>query len=231
MERAAVALRILLAVAYPFLAHAANARDDGMLAALALGDIAVIVLLGPLLRRSVSAWALLLVIGACLAWLAGTRHALLPLLAPPVLFVGWAAWLFARSLRAGRVPLLTRLVAPLHGRTVTTLDPALRTYTRGLTIAWAALLGTLCAVNLVLALCAVPDGLLARLGWPSPLAVADVRGSLFANLLVYGVIGGFFMLEYLWRKRRFPRRPYRDFPDFLRQLVALGPRFWRELLH
>jgi uncharacterized membrane protein len=230
MDRAAVALRVGLAVAYPWIAHAANARDDGLLAALALGDIALIVLLGPLLRRRPWAWALLAVLAALLWRLAAGPLATLPLLLPPVLFVGWVAWVFARSLRSHRVPLIARVVAPLYGCTPATLDPDLRRYARRLTRAWALLLSALAVVNLVLALCAVPGGLMARLGMQPPLAVPDAHGSLFANLLVYGVVGGFFLVEYAWRRRRFPRRPYRNLPDFLHRLAALGPAFWRDVL-
>lgn len=230
MDRAAAALRIGLAVAYPWLAHAANARDDGLLAALALGDIALIVLLGPLLRRRAWAWLLLAVCVALLWRLAHSPLATLPLLLPPVLFVGWVAWVFARGLRRGRVPLITRIVAPLYGDAPTELDPALQRYTHGLTAAWALLLSTLCLANLALALFSVPGGLLARLGVQPPLAVPDVYGSLFANLLVYGVVGGFFLGEYAWRRHRFPQRPYRNLPDLLRKLAALGPGFWRDVL-
>lgn len=230
MDRAAAALRVGLAVAYPWIAHAANARDDGLLAALALGDIALIVLLGPLLRRRTWAWILLAVLTLLLWRLAQSPLATLPLLLPPVLFVGWIAGVFARSLRRGRVPLITRIVAPLYGCTPATLEPALQRYTRGLTAAWALLLSTLGLVNLALALCAVPGGLLARLGVPPPLAVPDVHGSLFANLLVYGVVGGFFLGEYAWRRHLFPQRPYRNLPDLLHRMAALGPAFWRNVL-
>lgn len=230
MHGAALALRTALALAYPFLAHAANARGEGTLAAVALGDLAVILLLGPLLRREAWAWATLAACIAALGWLARTPHATLPLLAPPVLLVGWVAWLFARTLRRGRIPLVTRMAAALHERPATALDPALAAYTRALTGFWATLLCALCLVNLVLAVFAAPEGLLARLGHPTPLPVLDAQGSLFANLLIHGVVGGCFLLEYAWRRRRFPDQPYRDLPDFLRKLAALGPGFWRGLV-
>ena len=58
--------RLLLALAYPWLAHAASLRHDPSLAAIALGDIAVIVLLDPLVHRRAWAWALLpRVLAAC----------------------------------------------------------------------------------------------------------------------------------------------------------------------
>ena len=230
MRGAALALRTALALAYPFLSHAANARGDGTLAAIALADMALILLLGPLLRRRAWAWALLAACVAALAWLARTPHATLPLLAPPVVFVGLVAWLFARTLRRGRVPLITRMAAALHERPAAALDPALAAYTRALTGFWAALLFALCLVNGVLAVFGVPEGLLARLGHPTPMPVLDAQGSLFANLLIHGVVGGCFLLEYAWRRHRFPDQPYRNLPDFLHRLAALGPGFWRGLV-
>ena len=76
---------------------------------------------------------------------------------------------------------------------------------------------------------AVPDGVFARLGLASPWPVSQEAGSLFANILNYGVLGGFFLGEYVIRHRLFRDRPYRNFVDFIRQMGALGPGFWREL--
>jgi len=230
MRGAALALRTALALSYPFLAHAANARADGVLAAIALGDLAAVLLVGPLLRRAGWAWGIVAGLVPLLAWLAATPQATLPLLAPPVVFLALAGWLFARTLRRGRVALLTRMAAALHDVPPGRLEPALARYTRGLTGFWAALLFALAFVNLVLAVFAVPEGLLARLGHPTPLPVADAGGSLFANLLVHGVVGGSFLLEYAWRRHRFPGQPYRDLPDFLRRMASLGPAFWRDVV-
>jgi uncharacterized membrane protein len=222
--------RLALAGAYPLLAHLASARQDDVLAALALVDIAVVVLLAPLLRRRVGAWALL---AACIAgawWLAGTRHALLPLLLVPVAFVALVAWGFGRTLRGGQVPLIGRIVAALEGVAHPALAPELRSYTRSLTLAWTLLLATLALCNLGLALLAVPGGLMARVGIAAPLAVSQAQWSWFANISDYGIVGGFMLLEYAYRKRRFPGR-YHSFLDFLQRMARLGPAFWRDLLH
>lgn len=126
---------------------------------------------------------------------------------------------FGRSLRAGRTPLITRIVEGLYGQAGMLITPEQRRYTRRLTLAWAVLLCGLTLANLVLGLCAEPSGVLAQLGHASPLPISDARASLFANLLAYGVIGGFFVGEYLLRGRWFPQRPYRNLPDFLRQMA------------
>lgn len=222
-------LRLLLAVVYPFLAHAASVREDGVLAALALLDVALIVLIEPLARRRGWAWALLLALGAGIALLAQSRHALLPLLLMPVTFVGLVAYLFGRTLLPGRVPLIARIVAALEAKPAQALAPELQRYTRNLTLAWTLLLAALAVVDGLLALIAVPGGLLDSIGIVAPVTVSRVQWSWFANLLDYGIVGGFFAVEYLYRKWRFPGR-YRNALDFMRKMAALGPEFWRTLL-
>lgn len=221
--------RVLLALAYPWLAHAAGTRESGVLAAIALADVGLIVLLQPLLARRRWAWLTLAVLLLALWPLSRSPHALLPLLLVPVAFMALVGWSFARTLHAGRVPLISRIVSALEGRPATELEPALQRYARRLTATWALLLGTLAVVNLVLALVAVPRGLLASFGVMPPLTVTDAQWSWFANLLNYGLMGGLFVGEYWLRKVLFPGR-YRNLADFLRRMAGLGPAFWRTLL-
>lgn len=223
-------LRLLLAAAYPVLAHLASARSDGGWAALAMADIVLLLLLEPLLRRR--AWALSL-LALCLLglwWVSRSRYALMPLLAPPVVFIALVSWLFGRTLAKGRVPLITRIVEGLYAQASMPMTPDLYVYTRQLTMAWAGMLSALALLNLLLALCAVPSGVLHQFGHTPALAVTDEQWSLFANVLNYGIVGGFFIVEYWLRKRRFPHRPYRNVGEFIRQMVRLGPRFWNELM-
>lgn len=221
-------LRLLLAVAYPFLAHAASVRDSGALAACALGTVVLMALVEPLLLRRAWAWLALVVAIAALAWLAGSAYARLALLLVPVVFIGLIAWWFGRTLRRGHTPLITRIVSAMEGVPPAALEPDLHRYTRRLTLGWALVLGLLGLCNLLLAALATPDGLLASLGMAAPITVTQTQWSWFANGLNYGLVGGFFALEYLYRKRRFPGR-YRNFADFVRRLAALGPAFWRDL--
>jgi uncharacterized membrane protein len=229
-EPTAAGLRLLLALAYPLLAHLAGARHDPVLAAIALADLSLVVLLQSLLQRRIGAWLLLGVIVPGLFALARSHYALLPLLLVPVALIGLVAWTFARTLRHDRVPLITQIVAALDALPPTQLAPDLRRYTRNLTVAWAGLLGMLALVNLLLAMVAVPNGLLASVGIAAPIAVSEAQWSWFANILNWGIVGGFFVGEYLLRKRRFPGR-YRSFLDFMQRMARLGPAFWRQLLH
>lgn len=222
-------LRLLLAIAYPLLAHRASVDGSGLVALLALADLAVIVLLQPLARRRGWAWLLLVAIGVGLWAVHGSKVPALLLLAPPVLFTALLSWWFGRSLQAGRVPLISRIVSGMEGCEPPALKPELKHYTRCLTLAWTVLLAGLALANAVLALIAVPDGVLMRLGYPPLLAVSQDAWSWFANLLNYGIVGSFFLGEYVYRKRRFPDRPYRNFPEFMQRMAALGPGFWRTL--
>lgn len=224
-------MRIALAVAYPLLAHLASLHDSGPMAVVALVDLCLIVLLQPLARPRLWAWALLALLTAGLWSLRATPYPQLLLLAPPMAFTALVAWWFGRSLRAPRVPVITKILSGMEQRPPQELAPELQRYTRRLTATWAWLLAGLSLANAVLALIAVPDGLLVRLGYPPVITVSQDAWSWFANLLNHGIVGGFFIGEYALRRRWFPDRPYRNFFDFLRRMGALGPKFWRELFH
>ncbi len=220
-------LRLLLLVVYAPLAHFAGTLQSPMLAVLALGDLALMVLIEGLLHRRPGAWLALAVSAVALFALAQSRHALMPLLLVPPLFTAMIGWWFARSLRPGREPIIAKVVGALYARAGMPLSERHRRYTRGLTLAWAVLLGLLTVVNLVLALIAVPDGVLMQLGVRAPVTVTNAQWSLVANIANYGVLGGFALIEYQVRKFVFPVRPYRNIVDFGRQMAALGPAFWQ----
>lgn len=222
--------RVLLSVAYPLLAHAASTARDPRLAALALLDILLILLVVPLGRGRIAAWLAVGVAAIGLYAVQGSATLPVLLLLPPVLFPWLVAWWFARTLRPGSVPLISRIVGGLEQCAPGDLEPRLKAYTHGLTRLWAIVLAGIGVANLALGLVAVPDGLLVHLGYAPVLSVPQVVWSWCANLLDYGVAGLIMVVEYLVRLRLFPDRPYRDFPDFIRRLGALGPAFWRDVM-
>lgn len=224
-------LRLLLLAAYAPLAHFAGTLQSPLLAVLALGDLALMVLIEGLLRRRPGPWLALAASALVLVALARSRHALMPLLLVPPLFTAMIGWWFARSLRPGREPIIAKVVGALYARAGMTQSARHRSYTRNLTLAWALLLTLLTLVNLTLALIAVPDGVLMRLGFDSPVTVTNAQWSLVANIANYGVLGGFALIEYQVRKFVFPVRPYRNIVDFGRQMAALGPAFWQSFFH
>lgn len=210
-ERATWRPRIALAVAYLVLAHLASASADGRLAALALLDIALVVLLRPLVQLRAAAWLALAAIVAGAWGLAGTPHVWTVLRMVPVAFVACVGFGFARTLRAGSVPLVTRIVAALDGVAPSALEREVLDYSREVTLAWAVLLSALAAFDLAMAVLASP-----------------VQWSWLANIGDYVVIGGFMLAEFAWRRHRFPGR-HRSFPGFVRRMLALGPAFWRDV--
>ncbi len=221
--------RLALALAYPVLAHLASLRDDPVLVAFALGDLAVFVLLDFLLNRRAWAWGVLLATVVGLVTVAHSPHLHMVLLLVPAAFVALVAWTFGRTLREGHVPLITRMVSAIDGVPLAQLTPDLLGYSRTLTATWAAVLSGLAVCNFLLALVAVPGGLLHSLGIAPPVTVSESAWSWFANLLNYGLVGGLFVGEYFYRVRRFPGR-YTSFFDFVRKMVGLGPTVWRGLL-
>jgi len=224
-----LALTVAMAVAYAVLAHLASATHDDRYAYAALLSLVAMMLAAGLVARRAWAWiALPLALAACHA-LYRAGQAQLPLLLVPVAFVAAIAWVFLRSLKAPRGALITRIVAALDGSTPQTLAPELVAYSRGLTAAWAIALAVLGLANLALAMVASPGGLLASLGLQPPVTITREQWSLFANIFNYGIVGGFFLVEFAYRKRRFPGR-YSSFAGFVRQMAGLGPAFWRDFL-
>lgn len=222
------AFRLLLLPGYVLLAHLAGARQSPTLAVVALADLALLVLIEGLVARRPAAWLAAVAVAAVLVPLAGSSWALTPLLLVPPLFTALIAAGFLRSLRPGRVPLIRKVVAALYGTPPDDLSPAHRAYTRRLTLGWGLMLSLLTAINLTLALVAVPDGLLARIGVAAPFTVTAEQWSLVANVANYGLLGVFALVEYQVRRVVFPVRPYRNAAEFVRRMAALGPAFWRD---
>lgn len=209
--RLAWALQAALVAAYLVLAHLASVGGDGRHAALALLAIVLLVLVPALLRGRARAWLALAACAALLWRLAPTPWPWQALRLVPAAFVAVVGYGFARTLRAGRVPLIARIVVALDGVGAEQLPDEVRRYARRLTLAWALLLAALALFDLWMALHATPE-----------------QWSWLANIGDYVVILGFMLAEFAYRKRRFPGQP-RSFLGFLKAMLALGPRFWRSV--
>lgn len=221
-------VRPALAVGYLALSHLATARDSHRLAALAIGVIVLLLLAEPLwLRRG---WAIASAALAAVAlWMLKDSAQLhIALLLMPVIFLLLLAWLFGRTLLAGRVPVIGKIVRALDDGGAHRFTPELDRYTRALTALWTAVFIAMALLNLTLALMATPGGLLARAGVSPPWPISDNQWAWFANWFNYGLVGVVFAIEFAYRKRRFPGR-YRNAADFFRRMAALGPAFWRDI--
>ncbi len=213
-----------LALAYPVLAHAAIAGRSIALAVAAIATLAAAALLPALARGRAAAWiAAPLIAFAC--WrLSQARIPELPLYAPPVLVPAFMGWLFGQTLLPGRTPLIAQLIRHMHSGGEREPEPDVWRYARTLTQVWTLLFIAIATVNLVLAAVASPDGLLLAAGIAPPFTAPQVWWSLFANVIGYLIVAALFVIEYAWRRHRFPEQPYRNMFDFLRRMAAAMPR-------
>lgn len=182
-------LRVVAALAglagYQVLAHwAAVARPASGLAVLvAFVPLAVLALWAGFRRGALGACAALAALCAALvlvrAWPPAAR--ILPLL-PQLVICSGLAWMFGRTLLAGREPLVTRISGSVHGA----LPAPIAAYTRNVTLAWTLFLTAMAVVSTLLYVLAPPAV------W-----------SLFANVLFLPLVVLMFLAEYAYRTLRY----------------------------
>ena len=185
MSRWARALAIAVCCAYPLLNHAEAVQGEPRWAAL---GIALVVwalaagwssaLVAALLAASTLALAL---------WVASHVPGLL-LYVPPVAINLALCTFFARTLRRGHEPVVSRFARISRGGQ---LAPDLARYTRNLTRAWAGFFVLMAGISATLAV-------------TGPLAT----WSLFSNILNYLLVVLFFVVEYVYRRVRYRHHPH-----------------------
>jgi len=214
---------ILMGLSYPLLAHVAVLSGRPGLIAASIGWLVVLTLLPGLRRLSPAAWAALAAAAVGLYAITGSAAAPRLLFLPPVLIIGFMAWVFGHTLRRGRTPLIESIIRALNPQD--SLDEDITSYARRLTGVWTALLVALAVINTALALCAEPGGLLLTFGVQPAVTVPLSVWSLFANVLNYLLVAGLFVGEFMFRRRRFPQQPYSGLLDFTRKVASLGAMF------
>jgi len=213
---------LILAVSYPLLAHAAVMLRSAPLILASVTVLAAAMILPGLREGRPIAWLAAAGSAAGIFALAQLHAVALVLYAPPVMINAYLAWLFGHTLMPGRTPLIERLVRQLHGPEEQ-LDDDIPVYAARLTAAWTFLFSLLGLVNLALAVLASPGGLLLAAGVQPALTIPRETWSLFANVLNYLIVVCFFLGEYGYRRRRFPKQPYASLLDFLRRAGAAMP--------
>jgi uncharacterized membrane protein len=175
-------------VAYALIAHWLTISDDRSLRGygFALGSIWLIVVAAGWASR----WRWPVLVGATLAaltaWVAHQHTAWDPRWIYLIQHAGtnlWLGLLFGGTLRAGREPLVTKLATLVHGD----LPPAIRLYTRKVTIAWAAYFAAMAGASL----------LLFFGGWAW-------WWSVLANFVTAPSVLLMFVVEYIVRRRSHP---------------------------
>jgi uncharacterized membrane protein len=216
-----------LSFAYPVLAHFAIARNSAGLTIAALTLLAAVSLLPGLARGALGAWLAVPLVGAASWWLSSVEQPVLALYLPPIVVPAFLAGVFGNTLRSGRTPLISQLIRLLQAPGDDEPESAVWVYARRLTAVWTAMFVALATFNLLLAAFVEPDGLLRASGIEPGIALSHEVWSLFTNLLEYLLVAAFFVIEYAYRRQRFPRQPYRNMFDFLRRMVAAMPRITR----
>lgn len=214
---------LALGLASALIAHLAVEAASPALTVACIALVALVVLLPGLARGSPKAWAAVLATAGALAFAGSRRWIWLPLYAPPVLGDFFAAWLFGHTLAIGRTPLVESFIQRMRDEAVRPLDPDVAHYARRLTFGWTMLFSVLGGTSLVLALLAVPNGVLILLGFSPPLPVPQTVWSWFANIAEYGIAAAFFVVEFAYRRVRFPHQRHTDFLSFVRKLRVIAP--------
>jgi uncharacterized membrane protein len=191
-----------VAIALPFAVHFLTLDESVRPAVVAFGwamTLAVAIGLARGFRIAALEAALVVgVIGAAWYGSLGTTYAVfVPSVAIDLLLL----WLFARTLAPGRQPLVSAIASIVRGE----LPPELARYTRAVTWFWCLFFAALALTSVLLAAFA-------------PLAI----WSLFANLLVYPFIALMLVLEYAYRRRRFPQHVHFSPLTVAKRLVQAG---------
>jgi uncharacterized membrane protein len=207
--------------AYVVLLLAAFLTGNALLDEFAAFALISVLLLPGLRRGRVGAWLTWLAIAAALAWLAHSGHGEVALDSLPVLINAALCFVFARTLRPGREPLIARIIGILEGPE-RLAQPGVERYARRLTWAWALVLGLQACLLCVVVACSVPAGLFARFGEQPPFAIPPAW-RWYLHLGSYVLVLGFLVLEYAYRRWHLRHLVHAPLPVFLARLARRWP--------
>src|SRR5437762_4945306 len=122
-----------LALGYPVLAHSGVWLHSWLLQWLALAWLLAVMLAMGLLRLKLWAWSVFIAGASALYFFARRGDGMFLLYVPPVAIPLFVLWLFARTLRRGQTPLVSKIAESMRGEP---LPNVLRIYTRRITQLW-----------------------------------------------------------------------------------------------
>lgn len=175
-------------------------------------------------RRAWLGWALAVAALGAVAWW-GLADLLLQCV--PLAISLWLAWVFGSTLRAGREPLVARVIRVLEGLP-RLKQPGVEPYARQVTVFWTVLLLLQSLLAAALLLMAPENGLLARLGAPVALPMSGFWISAYLHVGGYLVIVLGFALEYGWRRWRLRHLEHTSLRQTGLQMLHRWPELMRD---
>ena len=201
-------LRIVAWLGIIALAGAAAWLDNSLLRGLCAPALLLALAAGvPVLRAALLGLCVVAMIPLAL----GYGEAALALM--PALIAALIGWIFARTLRRGRRPLIARMIAAMDGEQMLR-DEGIARYARRLTGLWAGWQGALALLGLLLAIAA--SCCAADWRWlPGP--------RLFGAVLLPAAVLALLLGEFLLRPYLLPQAPRRSPVQFMRGLLRAWP--------
>lgn len=209
-------------VAYAIVLAVAHATGRAWLDAFAVFALVTLVLWPGIGRGRAGAIVAWLLATSGLAALAVTHRGDIALDFVPVAINVALSFLFAVTLVRGHEPLIARAIAVVESPARLAL-PRVATYARRLTFAWALFLGLQGLVLVVVALCRVPGGLLARCGVSPPVMLAGNAWPAYLHFGSYAGVLAFFLVEYAYRRWHLRHMEHAALPVFAARLAQRWP--------
>ncbi|NYE30135.1 putative membrane protein [Rhodanobacter sp. K2T2] len=214
-----------LLLAYPVLAIAGDVTHRQIFPLIALLLLATALMLPRLLMLRMGEWLAWLAILAALLLSSVFGFADLLLESVPILVSALLAIGFGRTLGTSE-PLVARFIVALEGRE-RLAQPGVARYAHDITWSWTLLLAAQALLLAMLLLCAEHTGVLARLGFTSPLPVSDRWAAMWLHVGGYLVLAVAFALEYGYRRWRLRHLSHPGLHDMLLKLMLQ----WPQLMH
>ena len=193
---------LLLLLIYPIISHTAISMGKPLWSVVYLLVLIGFFLVKELLdRKYITAFVLTILFAIGIVLATGDRLLLIMYL-PPVVICMALLLIFGRTLKADKVPIITRYAELIDGE----LSEEMAGYTYRVTQAWTIFFFILLVECIGLAVFA-PTKI-----W-----------SLFTNVINYVAIGVMFFTEYIYRKRVFSDLPRRSFIQFMQRVVRIKP--------
>ncbi|MBS0432166.1 MAG: xanthomonadin biosynthesis protein [Proteobacteria bacterium] len=217
----------LLLAGYALLALLGGVLRRPLLSAFALALL--VIALGIAAARRRNAWGVagwLSFAALAVAAVSGGRMQLL-LSAVPIAALLVVAWIFLRTLRRGREPLIVRCIRLIEGEARLAL-PGVSKYARGATWYWGIVLVVQAAVLAALWLSARPGGLLEALGIAAPWPVPRADLAWYPEAGCWAMLALAFAVEYGYRRWALRDIPHPPVKRFIAHLLQRWPQLLRE---